>query len=151
MKYNLKTIKEDLEQVEERYAIGKIDGAIYEKYSKKYNAKIEEITAEINKTNFEKSNLDSYIGKSLKLACNLHNIWELENHSEKQKLQNLLFPSGILYSREKDRCRTTETNGVLKLINSLSVVLSQNKGKQKSKNIDLSRSLIGIENEKVYQ
>nr|WP_290679938.1 recombinase family protein [Kordia sp.] len=141
LKYNLKTIKANLDQVEERYAIGKIDLTIYEKYLKKYQERIEEITVEINKTSFEKSNLDSYIDKSLELACNLHNIWELGNHSQKQKLQNLLFPNGILYSKENDRCRTTKVNSVLELINSLSVVFDSKKGSQKNKNVDFSHSL----------
>jgi hypothetical protein len=74
------------------------------------------IAQEINKTSLEKSNLDLYIDKSLELSCNLHKIWELGNYSEKQQLQNLLFPNEIIYSREKDSCRTTKSTSVLELI-----------------------------------
>jgi len=141
LKHNLNTIKVKLEKIEERFAIGEIDLSIYEKFSKKFKDEVKAIEQEINKTSLEKSNLDLYIDKSLELSCNLHNIWELGNCSEKQKLQNLLFPNGILYSKENDRCRTTEANSVLELISSLSVILSKNKKKQENKNVNLSRSL----------
>jgi hypothetical protein len=130
-----------LEQVEERFALGKIDLNIYEKYSKKYKEQIEDIKKEINKTSLEKSNLNSYIEKSLQLSCNLHNIWKLGNYSEKQKLQNLLFPNGISYSKENDKCRTTKTNSVLELISSLSVILNKNKTEENNSYVDLSLSL----------
>ncbi len=74
-------------------------------------------------------------------------MWGLGSYSEKQKLQNLLFPHGILYNKESDRCRTTNPNSVLELISSLSVVFDRNKKGQKNKNVRLSHSVpkMGVE------
>ena len=74
-------------------------------------------------------------------------MWELGNYSEKLKLQNLLFPNGILYSRENDSCRTTEANSVLELISSLSTILNKNKKGQNNTNVSLSHSVpkMGVE------
>jgi hypothetical protein len=140
-------LNEKLEKIQERFAIGEIDNKIYDKFSVKFKNEINEIEKEIRKLCLEKSNLDSYIEKSLQLACNLHSMWSLGSYTEKQKLQNLLFPNGIYFHKENNTCRTTQPNSVLELINSLSVIMSKNKKGQKNKNVHLSHSVleVGIE------
>lgn len=147
LKYNLKILKEKLEKIQERFAIGEIDNSIYDKFSIKFKNEINEIEKEIQKTSLEKSNLENYIEKSLKLACNLHTMWSLGGYTEKQKLQNLLFPNGIYFNKENDSCRTTKPNSVLELISSLSVVTNKNKKGQKNENVHLSHSVpkMGLE------
>ncbi|WP_298416626.1 recombinase family protein [uncultured Kordia sp.] len=143
LKYNLKTIKEKFEKIQERYAIGEIDTVIYNKFSKKFSEEMDKIENEINKTSFEKSNLDFYIDKSINLISNLHNMWNLSDYTQKQQLQNLLFPNGILYDKENDTCRTLKTNSILELTNSLSVILNQKNSGQKNNNVNLSALVAG--------
>ncbi len=147
LKHKLKKMNEKLETIEERYAIGEIDGRLYEKFSNKYKEEIKEVEQEIKKTSLEKSNLDDYIEKSLQLSCNLQNVWNLGSYTEKQKLQNLLFPHGIVYNKENDSCRTTEPNSVLELISSLSITFDKNKKGQNNKKVTLSHSVpkMGVE------
>jgi hypothetical protein len=42
------------------------------------------------------------------------------NYEEKQTLQKILFPRGISYNRENDRCRTSGVNNIFLLLGRLS-------------------------------
>ncbi|QHI36542.1 hypothetical protein IMCC3317_19050 [Kordia antarctica] len=124
LKYNLNAIKEKLEKVEERFVYGEINMELYTKFSKKLKLEQEAIEKEIKNNSIEKSKFNLYMDNSIKLVSNLHKTWELSNYVNKQKLQDLLFPHGIRYSREKDSYLSLELNPVLSLISSLSEVLN---------------------------
>jgi DNA invertase Pin-like site-specific DNA recombinase len=121
LKYNLKTITQKIDKIQERFVIGEIDGELYQKFNNKFRTEKEGIEEEINKTGLESSNLDSYINNSLKLFCNLNNVWGSSSYLEKQKLQNILFPEGITYDRKNDRVQTLKTNSIMELVRCLSV------------------------------
>ena len=143
LKYNLKTINEKIEKIEERFVMGEIDMALYQKFVKKFTEEKETINAEIKKMSFESSNLEKYLEKSLRLICNLHKTWELSDYVGKQKLQNTLFPDGIRYNREKDQVRTNRVNMILELTCSLKAVYNNNKKGTNSKKLNLSHSVAG--------
>ncbi|WP_430412343.1 recombinase family protein [Kordia sp.] len=138
LKYSLKAVDDNINNIEERFVIGKIDGELYQKYSKKYNEEKEGIQKEIQKNSLDSSNLENYIDNSIDLLCNLHNIWRLGNYNEKQKFQKLMFPEGIVYDRKNDRVRTNKVNSILELTRSLSISLDHKKSGQKNKNVNLS-------------
>lgn len=46
----------------------------------------------------------------LVIAENVSEMWVSGEYDEKQKLQYLIFPEGILYNKEKDRVRTQRVN-----------------------------------------
>ena len=52
------------------------------------------------------SNLELAIDKALNLSASLENIWTKGDLKQKQKLQNLVFPSGLGYDKSNDRVRT---------------------------------------------
>ncbi|WP_430413015.1 recombinase family protein [Kordia sp.] len=138
LKYNLKTINEKVEKIEERFVIGEIGGALYQKFSKKYDEQKKEIEQEIEKNSLDSSNLETYINNSIDLLCNLHNIWRLGSYTEKQKFQKLIFPDGITYDRKNDVVRTTRANSIFELTRSMSVSFRNKKNGQKNKNVILS-------------
>jgi hypothetical protein len=49
------------------------------------------------------------------------------NYSTKQRIQQLVYPEGISFSKEKEECRTIRENEVMKLITSISKELSTKK------------------------
>lgn len=121
LKYNLKSIKDKLEKVEERFVYGEINMELYTKFSKKLKLEEEAILKEIQNNSIEKSKLNFYLENTIKLLTNLLKNWELSNYVDKQKLQNLLFPHGIRYNREKDSYLSFEANPVVSLMSSLLV------------------------------
>lgn len=138
LKYNLKTIDEKIDKVQERYVIGDVDGELYQKFIKKFRIEKAEIEQEIRKVSFDSSNLDFYLDESLKLFCNINKMWGLRDYSGKQRLQNILFPEGIVYDRKNDRVRTSKTNSVMELVRCLSVSLKDKKSGQKDDFSNLS-------------
>jgi hypothetical protein len=59
----------------------------------------------------------------------------------KVKLQQLLFPEGLLYERQNDHYRTTKVNEILELISSFSRGIIENKNEQIEKKFNLSASV----------
>jgi len=58
------------------------------------------------------SNLKKAIEKSLKISENISQIWVSADFYDKQKLQYLLFPEGMLYDKENNAVRTTKINSL---------------------------------------
>jgi len=58
------------------------------------------------------SNLEKAIKKALSIAENLSAAWVSADYDQKQNLQYLIFPDGILYDKENHRVLTTKTNSL---------------------------------------
>ena len=52
------------------------------------------------------------IDKALSLSESLEKIWVDGNLKQRQKLQNLVFPSGLGYDKSNDRVRTPKVNAI---------------------------------------
>jgi hypothetical protein len=48
----------------------------------------------------------------LQIAENISKIWPCGGYEEKQKMQYLIFPDGILYNKENDALRTERINSL---------------------------------------
>jgi site-specific DNA recombinase len=55
-------------------------------------------------------NLKKSVKKGLEIAQNIIQIWVSEDLYDKQQLQYLLFPEGMLYDKENRVVRTTKIN-----------------------------------------
>jgi len=143
LKYNLKTINDKIEKIEERFVTGEIESVLYHKFILKFKEEKTEIEKEIKKGTVKSSNLENYLKKAMDLLTNLKATWDLASYLEKQKLQTLLFPNGIIYNREKDIVRTNKVNSFLELINSLSVVFNSKEKGQTNENVNLSSLVAG--------
>jgi hypothetical protein len=56
------------------------------------------------------------VEKGLKMAANLCSLWLSSKFVEKQKLQYLIFPSGIMYNKKNNTVRTNEVNSIFAAI-----------------------------------
>ena len=110
-----KTITElstKIESIEERYALGEINSAIYKKFKDKYESQKQELQSKIENPTLNSSNLELAIDKALNLSESLEKIWTEGDLKQKQKLQNLVFPSGLGYDKSNDRVRTPKVNAI---------------------------------------
>ncbi len=64
------------------------------------------------------------IDKALSLSASLEKIWTEGDLKQKQKLQNLVFPSGLGYDKSNDRVRTPKVNAIFGSIPILSKEIS---------------------------
>lgn len=81
--------------MEERFAIGEINKEIYEKFKVKYQSEINDLESNLFNSSISSSNLEKAIKKALRVASNLTELWTSGDLTQKKKLQNLVFPSGI--------------------------------------------------------
>ena len=81
--------------MEERFAIGEINKEIYEKFKVKYQSEINDLESNLFNSSISSSNLEKAIKKALRVASNLNELWTSGDLTQKKKLQNLVFPSGI--------------------------------------------------------
>ena len=121
LKVTLKGIQNKLDAIEERFVMGEITKGQYEKFSQKLIAEKEQIEASIGEGPKKLSNLEKYVGFSLRMCSEMGKMWVLRDYHTKQKLQKLVFPEGVAYDKENDDYRTEKVNSVLSLITSLSM------------------------------
>ena len=122
-----KTITElsiKIDSIEERYALGELDSSIYKKFKDKYETQKEELQSKIENPTLSSSNLELAIDKALTLSESLEKIWEDGDLQQRQKLQNLVFPSGLGYDKSNDRVRTPKVNAIFGSIPILSKEIS---------------------------
>ena len=60
------------------------------------------------------SNLQKFIDQAIAMSCNLGTLWKNGDFASRQKLHNLLFPSGIYFDKNTDDYRTETENEVFK-------------------------------------
>jgi hypothetical protein len=83
------------------------------------------------------------ISQSLKKLENISKIWGSRDFINKQRLQYLVFPMGILYNKEKSTYRTEQINPLFAEIPPLVQVLEKNKKGNFKKNCLKSCSVPG--------
>jgi site-specific DNA recombinase len=116
IKKQISEIKQRLDALEERFAIGEIGKEIFSKFSEKYKSEISSFEKEIRDPEISSSNLQKAIDKALIMSTNLNEIWSSGDLDEKRRLQKLVFPAGIGYDKQNDRVRTTRVNSLFSAI-----------------------------------
>lgn len=95
---------------------GDIDEDIYQTTNQLLQDKLDKIEFELAKCRKDLSNFDSEVDEVLAICCKLDCLWKNASLETSQKLQNLLFPNGILWDKEKDDYRTFDENEALSVI-----------------------------------
>ena len=100
---------------------------LYQKYTAQYQSEKVELWNEISKSDFESSNFEKPIKKAIEISRNPLQIWHSIDYDDKQRLQFLMFPEGLMYNKENNTVRTFRVNNVFSLISSTARVLDENK------------------------
>ena len=99
-----------------RFGMGDIDEDVYQTTNEMLQEKLDKIELELAKCRKDLSNLDGDVDEVLSMCCKLDSLWKDSSLETSQKLQNLLFPDGILWDKEKDDYRTFNENEALAVI-----------------------------------
>ncbi len=116
-----------IEKLEERFIEEEINKELFDKYQKKYQIEKHELEEKLSNHSIDSSNLEKIIDKGLEIAENLSELWGSSDFDEKRKLQSLVFPDGIIYSKKTDSVRTPRVNSLFAPIPYLISDLYENK------------------------
>ena len=115
-KKRISELNRQIELLEERFVLKEITAELYAKFSQKYQSEIDKLNLEIFQHSNISSNLKKSVKKGLEIAQNISQIWASGDFYDKQKLQYLLFPDGMLYDKENGTVLTTKVNCFFKQI-----------------------------------
>lgn len=103
-----------------KFGMGDIDKDIYTITVEDIQGKLAKIEGEIAKVKKNLSNLTLTVEDVASTCCKLGCLWSGSELELCQKIQNLLFPSGILWDKEKGNYRTLNPNQALNIIHRIS-------------------------------
>jgi site-specific DNA recombinase len=106
MERNLHALNIKLDALEERFAFGEIDRDIFEKVGGKLKQEIKSVNDDLKGLGIELSNPSLLVNQSLEIISNLSDFWVSGDYDNKRKLQELLFPGGILFDKQFNDYRT---------------------------------------------
>lgn len=76
----------------------------------KKQMEINQVKEKLEGTDYEISNLDFYIEKSVEISQNIHKLWQLGSLDVKKKIQKLVFPEGIVVDTTNRTYLTSNVN-----------------------------------------
>ena len=109
----VKDLEKELDTLDERYAFGTFDDDnLYRKYRSKKQSEINQVRERLQGTEFEISNLDYYLDKSVEITQNIHKYWQLGSLDEKRKIQKMVFPEGVVVDTNNRTYLTSKENSL---------------------------------------
>ncbi|GAA4733698.1 recombinase family protein [Flavisolibacter ginsenosidimutans] len=148
LKQKLIEVTKKLDTIEEKhYVLEEMNKESFEKFHVKYRKERDEIRDVMGKLTPQISNLKKSIEEALLFSTKLSAVWASSPVSEKEKLQKLVFPEGILYSKKIEGFRTEKVNSIFSLIAEAARILEEKKngGKQALASLSPSAEREGFE------
>ena len=95
-------------QIKIRFAEGVIDQDSFDTAIQEYTNRKDVLTLELERWSGNISNLERKIPRIVKIASGISSMWVSANLDNKRKIQNLVFPNGVFWDKEKREFRTHE-------------------------------------------
>ena len=124
-----------------RFGMGEIGRDIYNATSEHLNDQLTQIHKALQEAERDLSNEQKYIADVIAMSCKLGTLWQEGNFRTRQKLQNLVYPDGILYDKHLGSYRTENENEVFRIFRSISTSYIVEKEKAASEKSHLSPSV----------
>lgn len=112
IKTNLTKKQNEIERIEYNLATAP-NAKVQETCTKmleKAESERDEIMSELKERDKSILNLNDYVSSGLNLKNNMLKLWELANLGNKRRLQNMVFPDGIVWSKENDDIEPVSRN-----------------------------------------
>lgn len=122
-KAQITELKKKIESAEENLVTGIIDRPLFDKFNVKFNNEIVNLEKQLAKFGKGSSNLEKCLNLVIEFCRKPLLWWESARVGEKMILQNLIFPSGIIYEHKNDRVLTPRINSFFAPIPQLADVL----------------------------
>ena len=140
IKANLTKKQNEIEQIEYNLATASTAKVreICEKQLAKVEKEIDEIQQELAERDKSILNLNDYVDFGLSLKDNMLKLWQLGDLSQKRRVQNLIFPDGLVYNKENDDIEPLSLNDFLFVFDLKSVGYKEKEKGQINFSTDLS-------------
>ena len=144
LKTALSKLESKKEKCEENLAFGGLDKTIFKRVVKKLDKQIKTLEREIKSHDFDLSNSNDFVAKSLGVLSDLGGLWSSSDLEIRREIQNLVFDSNIRYDKDSNSYRTPKVNSLFSI---MAEGLEQKKAGQKGFEANLSRFVpeVGIE------
>jgi hypothetical protein len=86
--------------------------------------------------------LEIAVKKGIVISKKESQLWVSSDYSDKQRLQYLIYPDGILYDKENNTLRTLRVNNLFTAISYLSYISAENKNGQPAQIDQNSRRVV---------
>ena len=139
LKTEISDLQKNYDDMEYRFALGKISDDIFDKHGSKLKAQIKEKNKQLINLPSKKSNHQKLLKKFFKIAENPSEFYKSLNYNDKRVFQNIVFPEGFKFSLKNKECRTSKVNMIFELTNSFKVNYSTKKEKTQIQNVLESR------------
>ncbi len=103
-----------------RCGLGEIDKDIYNATSAHLSDQLTQIHKALQEAERDLSNEKKYIADVIEMSCKLGTLWQEGDFRTRQKLQNLVYPNGILYDKHLGSYRTENENEVFRIFRTIS-------------------------------
>ena len=116
-----------LKTLQVRYGLDEITKDVYQATIEHLNSELAFINQGLEETEIDLSNIEEYTEEVIAFICKLGSCWEDGSFQTRQKIQNLVFPTGVLWDKENKCYRTENMNEAIKIINSISDTYKEKK------------------------
>ena len=119
LKKEIKELEKKFETMEYKFVIDEISKEVFQKHSKVIKQKINQLKTELENLPSKMSNLKDATDYFVQILQNPSEFYSSLNFDKKRRFQYLLFPDGLNYSIKNKECRTSKTNNLFLLTNSI--------------------------------
>ena len=111
-----------------RFGLDEISKDVYDITMSKLLEEQSAIIQQLDDTNEDLSNNKKYIDRCIVMCCELSTLWENGNFRDRQIIQNLVFPEGIMFDKENGDYRTQKENAVFDIFRRFTMIYDKEKG-----------------------
>ncbi|MFC4632971.1 recombinase family protein [Dokdonia ponticola] len=140
----VKALDQKIELLEERFVFNEITREQYIKFKGRSEKERMEKQEYLQANSLDVSNLEKAINLAVDYSSNLSVLWSSGDLEAKKRLQNMLFPEGILFDHKNDRYRTIRVNSIFSAIPTITGNMSGNENGTPSKKMKVSRLVPGM-------
>jgi site-specific DNA recombinase len=139
LKSSLTELNTKIDRIEDNhYVLNEMNKETFQKFNTKFQSEKLQIVQEIENRTSSISNHEECIKSVLQFSSKLNTEWHSGNVSMKEKIQKIIFPEGIHYSKQNHSFRTTKVNDVFSCIAHLQSISAENKKRTNRVKNDLS-------------
>ena len=120
LRKSLTDVEKDIKTCQMRFATDKLDSNTFNVAMDELNKQKKQIETELEAYDFKLSNLTDKIKEVIITCSNISSLWDKGDLEIKQRIQNLVFPSGILWDKEIGGYRTINENHALAIMGRIS-------------------------------
>ncbi len=121
LKKSRATVEAKIKAARQRFVCGEVSDEDYAEVIRDLNEQRDILQLQIDKLDFNLSNLEKSIPTIIATASNLSGLWHDSDYETKRRIEKLVYPDGIFWDKEIRNYRTEKRNANFDLMNKYSM------------------------------